>query len=99
VATQALAQELEIGIFFTDMRQLKQQLADEARMEIIRAKVWRQREKFTFDYHADRLVAFFRQVIEYSVIKTGRKRIYNPSGSNWIEPGLKTTRNNGSILK
>ncbi len=38
-------------------------LRDCARMEEIRANVWRHRERFTFDYHADRLIAFFREVI------------------------------------
>jgi hypothetical protein len=51
-------------VFFSDMEQLRARLRDEPRMERLRANVWRQRELFTFDHHADRLIAFFRQVIE-----------------------------------
>ena len=35
-------------------------------MATLRENVWRQRERFTFDGHADRLVEFFRHVIERS---------------------------------
>jgi hypothetical protein len=45
------------------MAELGAQLRDRARLEQIRASVWRQREGFTFDHHADRLIAFFREVI------------------------------------
>jgi hypothetical protein len=63
VAAQTLARQLEIGVFFRSMEHLRAQLADAPRMERIRANVWRQRELFTFDEHADRLVEFFRAVI------------------------------------
>jgi glycosyltransferase involved in cell wall biosynthesis len=63
VATQTLARERNLGLFFRDMAELGAQLRDRARLEQIRANVWRQREDFTFDYHADRLIAFFREVI------------------------------------
>ena len=63
VATQTLALQHNIGLFFTDMHQLREQLTDHARMTRLRESVWSQREKFTFDYHADRLVDFFRRVI------------------------------------
>jgi hypothetical protein len=33
-------------------------------MQQVRDNVWRQRDEFTFDSHADGLVAFFRQVID-----------------------------------
>ncbi|MEA2523462.1 MAG: hypothetical protein QOF73_689, partial [Thermomicrobiales bacterium] len=29
----------------------------------LRESVWQQRDLFTFDHHADRLIAFFRRVI------------------------------------
>ena len=32
-------------------------------MAQLRANAWREREKFTFDYHADRLIDFFRDII------------------------------------
>lgn len=63
VATQSLAQQLDIGLFFTTMEELRSQLDDTARINQLRERVWLQREQFTFDYHAERLLAFFRQVI------------------------------------
>ncbi|GAB4195672.1 MAG: hypothetical protein OHK0022_12560 [Roseiflexaceae bacterium] len=63
VAAQSLAQRLDIGVFFRTMEQLRAQLADEAHMARLRENVWRQRDLFTFDHHADRLVDFFRTVI------------------------------------
>jgi uncharacterized membrane protein len=33
------------------------------RAEVQRANVWRQRDRFVFDSHADELAAFFRRVI------------------------------------
>lgn len=63
VAMQTLARELDIGVFFTTMEELGRQLRDERQMSRLRENVWLHRAKFTFDYHADRLVDFFRQVI------------------------------------
>ena len=63
VATQSLVRDLDIGVFFRSMDDLAARLRDCTRMEELRANVWRQRERFTFDYHADRLIAFFREVI------------------------------------
>jgi hypothetical protein len=63
VATQTLARQMKIGIFFTNYEELATRLRDEAAMQQVRDNVWRQREQFTFDYHADRLIMFFRQVI------------------------------------
>lgn len=64
VATQNLARERELGLLFDDAAGLRAQLSDEARMAALRESVWRQREQFTFDSHADRLIDFFREVIE-----------------------------------
>lgn len=63
VATQSLVRELGIGLFFDDMAQLCGQLSDAAGMAALRARVWAQRDVFTFDHHADRLIGFFREVI------------------------------------
>lgn len=63
VATQNLVQELDLGIFFEGMADLRRQLDDTARLEALQESVWRKRQKFMFDTHADRLVDFFRQVI------------------------------------
>jgi hypothetical protein len=64
VATQTIAQDLEIGIFFTTMKELREQLEDQTHINHIRNNVWRNRQLFTFDYHADDLVEFFRRVIQ-----------------------------------
>ncbi len=63
VATQNLARELDIGLFFKDMADLGTQLRDRERMHQLRDNVWRQRPLFTFDFHVDRLIGFFQQVI------------------------------------
>jgi hypothetical protein len=64
VATQALARSFDVGVFFRTMPELAAQLADQRRMAELRQNAWRHREQFTFDLHADRLLAFFRAVIE-----------------------------------
>jgi hypothetical protein len=64
VATQNLCKEMDIGIFFTEMGELREKLADQKRMDDLRHNVWRQRQYFTFDQHADRLIDFFRRTIE-----------------------------------
>jgi len=63
VATQNLVREHDLGVFFDAIDELGPLLADESRMERVRANVWRERERFTFDFHADALEAFFRTVI------------------------------------
>ena len=64
VATQSLVRERDIGLLFTAMDELATQLADRDRAHQLRDNVWRQRDDFTFDAHADRLVGFFREVID-----------------------------------
>jgi hypothetical protein len=63
VASQTLARGLDVGVFFTDAADLAEQLHDRARMRHLRESLWRQRDVFTFDAHADALVAFLRTVI------------------------------------
>jgi hypothetical protein len=63
VATQSVARELGIGLAFSGVDDLVGQLRDAQRMAALRENVWRHRELFSFDLHADRLVAFFRRVI------------------------------------
>jgi len=36
---------------------------DKVRMHQLRENVWSQRQQFTFDYQADELIAFFRNII------------------------------------
>lgn len=63
VASQNLVKHHDIGLFFQTMEQLRHQLRDEQRMAHLRANVWGQRAQWMFDTHADKLIAFFRQVI------------------------------------
>jgi hypothetical protein len=63
VATQTLATRLDIGVFFREMGELGERLRDGRRMAELRANMRRHRPLFTFDHHADDLVAFFREVI------------------------------------
>lgn len=63
VATQTLARQRHLGPLFTSIDDLATQLHDDHRMSELRESVWGQRHDFVFDTHADRLVAFFREVI------------------------------------
>jgi glycosyltransferase involved in cell wall biosynthesis len=63
VATQALADREGLGVTCASMEDLASQLHDRARLTEIHARVWASRASFTFDAHADRLLAFFREVI------------------------------------
>ena len=66
VAQQSLVRDLDVGLFVESPDQLARELSDRARMDALRARMWEQREVFTFDAHADRLIDFFRQVVERS---------------------------------
>ena len=74
VATQTLAQALDIGVFVSDLPELGVRLRDTARMETLRANAWRERERFAFDHHVDRLVGFFRDVIARHECRAPRAR-------------------------
>lgn len=63
VATQSLARRHDLSVFFKSIPELGEKLHDRDRMAALQDSVWRQREQFTFDYHADRLIEFFREVI------------------------------------
>ena len=63
VAADRLARERGLGLAFTSMAELGERLRDRPSLEATRANVWRQRDVFTFDAHAERLIAFFRRVI------------------------------------
>ena len=64
VAVQSLARKLDVGLFLESPKQLVHELKDEARIRQLRENAWAARDQFTFDYHADRLVSFFREVIQ-----------------------------------
>jgi hypothetical protein len=63
VAAERLTRSLDVGLFFADLDDLAAQLHDTPRLDALRANTWRHRHTFTFDAHADRLIAFFRTVI------------------------------------
>ena len=63
VAPQTLAREHGFGVFYRDADDLADQLHDHVRMAALRENAWQVRDTFTFDAHADRLVAFLREVI------------------------------------
>jgi hypothetical protein len=63
VAAERLSRELDVGIYFEEIGDLAAQLRDRPRVEALRANFWRARDRFVFDAHADRLIAFFHEVI------------------------------------
>jgi glycosyltransferase involved in cell wall biosynthesis len=83
VASQSLARQLDIGLFFTRFDQLAAQLSDRQQMQRLRESVWEKRFRFTFDAHADDLIAFFRSVIAGSENEASvwRKKLCTPSES------------------
>ena len=64
VATQNLTRHLGVGLFFRDIPDLGAQLRDRGGMDRLREAVRAQGAEFTFDAHADRLIAFFRRIID-----------------------------------
>jgi hypothetical protein len=64
VATQSLARQHDVGIFFSSLAELRCQMEEKRHLEELQENAWRVRPLFTFDYHADALLAFMRQVIE-----------------------------------
>ena len=63
VATQSLARDRQLGLFWRDAEDLAAQLHDRSRMASLRESVWSQRRDFTFDAHVDGLIGLFRRVI------------------------------------
>jgi hypothetical protein len=63
VATQTLARDHGLGVFFRDIPDLAAQLRDREQLAAIRGRVWDRRLDVAFDTHADALVDFFRKVI------------------------------------
>ena len=76
VAMQSLAHEQSLGLVYKDVEHLAEQLHDKKNMERLRESIWNQREQFTFDYHADRLVDFFRRVIEKRRLSSIQEGLY-----------------------
>ena len=63
VALQRIAQEHDIGVFFSDFAGLAAQLRDRARLAQLTTNVRACRTEFAFDTHADELIALFREAI------------------------------------
>jgi hypothetical protein len=74
VAIQSLVKQMNLGLFFNNMHELKQLLENKALMTDIRNSVWQQRHYFTFDYHVDELIDFFKTVIRQSQEKRGGEK-------------------------
>lgn len=64
VATQSLVKKLDIGLFFKSMTELGELLRNKPLMQQLRNNVWLQRHLFTFDYHVNGLIEFFKDVIQ-----------------------------------
>jgi glycosyltransferase involved in cell wall biosynthesis len=62
-ASQTLTQNMNVGIFFKTFEDLGSQLRDTVKMDKLRENLSNSRKSFSFDYHVDDLVAFFRKVI------------------------------------
>lgn len=63
VATQTIVRDQGLGFFFDDMAGLAEQLRDRDAVAAARERVWARRHAFTFDAHADDLIALFRAAI------------------------------------
>jgi glycosyltransferase involved in cell wall biosynthesis len=79
VATQTLFKSLDVGLFFKEIRDLGQAMADRERLEHIRQNAWNHRMLFTFDEHIDELVNYFHKIID-------RKAPHNNSTSKFSIP-------------
>lgn len=64
VAMRSLVQERDLGVLYGDADDLAAQLCDRGRMAALGDSVWRQRQHFVFDSHADELVRFLRTAID-----------------------------------
>ncbi|HEU5430240.1 MAG TPA: hypothetical protein VFU81_01180, partial [Thermomicrobiales bacterium] len=63
VAAQSLVRRLDCGLFYQSIPELASRLRDRSEMTRLRDNAWRRRDEFTFDAHADELIAFFRHTI------------------------------------
>jgi len=79
VATQSLVQKHGLGLFFSDFEDLKNQLVDEKRMNVIREKVWSTRTLFAFHTHVPELLNFFKRTIEQKSNAVRHHRIFPPA--------------------
>jgi glycosyltransferase involved in cell wall biosynthesis len=92
VAIQALGRERDLSVFYSSIPDLASQLREADRIDQIRDSVWRQRDQFTFDAHADELIAFFRTVIATASSRGGR----SIAASGAVHPNGHSDPSNGS---
>jgi len=69
VASQMVTKALDIGIFFETYAELAAKLNDRDYLHTIRERAWQARIHFSFDTHTDKLIQFFREVIERKNLK------------------------------
>lgn len=67
VAIQSLAEQNDVGVFFTDFADLAAQLSDRRRVARMTANMRAARHEFAFDTHVDGLIQFFRRIIHTRV--------------------------------
>ncbi len=63
VAVQRIAQDYDVGVYFSDFEDLAAQLRDYPRLEELNQNMRKARADFAFDTHADNLINFFRRAI------------------------------------
>jgi hypothetical protein len=63
MAMHALADAFSIGVSYKTVAELGRKLYNKKLMARVRDNMWRERERFSFDYYADDLIAFFRKVM------------------------------------
>jgi len=69
VATQSIVQNLGLGLFFNDAAELAAQLRDPEKMKQLRQTVWEKRVLFSFDWHVEELIAFFKKAIAHKKLE------------------------------
>ncbi|MDX1992747.1 MAG: glycosyltransferase family 2 protein [bacterium] len=68
---QSVAQQYDLGIFFSTPEDLAAQLHDRPRLAQLTANACAARMQFAFDTHVGALVAFFRRAIERAGVRSG----------------------------
>ena len=64
VAMKSRVEKDDMGIFFDTFEELAALLKDKTHMQQVRDNVIKNRHSFSFDYHVDSLIDFFREVIK-----------------------------------
>ena len=96
VATQTLARDLGVGVFFRNAERFAFELYDQAAMERRRELMWHARHEFAFDKHAEELVALFRRAIAARERSDGARKSGRPRASARSPAGRAKARTSGS---